>query len=150
MERDWLDQLQAQERAERDRQIQEAAARNKLIYQEAPKIFERLLASFKTVAANCKVSGVTMRFDRPERELGRVMVTIHRGNTPLRTGVEIQFFPESQEIKCSSEVGGTQIFHFGVTYGAVSLYHDSRRINKIDTVCEIALKPLLSAARALH
>jgi hypothetical protein len=150
MERDWLDGLQTQERVERERQIQEAAARNRLIYQEAPKIFERLLASFKTVAANCRVSGVTLRFDRPEQELGRVIATIDRGVAPLRTGVNIQFFPESQEVKCTSEVGGTQTFYFGVTFGAVSLYHDGRRISKIDTVCEMALKPLLSAARALH
>lgn len=150
MSGDWLDELQAEEKAERERYIQEAAARNKLIAQEAPRMFERLLASFKAVAGNCRVPGVALRFDRPERDLGRVTVTIHRGVTPLRTDVNVTLDLENQEVKTASQVGGTQTFHFGVTYGVVSLYQESTRISKLETVCEIALKPLLSAAKALH
>jgi hypothetical protein len=151
MERDWLDELQTHERAEREREIQDAAARNKLISQEAPRIFDKLLACFRSHAANCRVSGVTLRLERPERDLGRLIATVQGRSVPLKTGMNIQLDLDRQEIKCSSEVGGTETFYFGVSYGTnVSLYQDGRLIPQMDTVCATVLRPLLIAAKALH
>ncbi len=151
MAKDWLDELQAQERAEREREIQEAGARNKRVSIEAPRIFDKLLASFRLAAFNCKVGGVTLRVERPERDLGRLIAIVHRGPVPLKTGVNIQLDLERQEIKCSSELGGTETFYFGVGYGNdVGLYQDGKPIHKLDTVCDMVLRPLLSAVKALH
>lgn len=151
MDRDWLDELQTEERAEREREIQAAASRNKLILEEGPRIFDKLLACFRTTALNCKVSGLTLRLERPERDLGRLIAVVHRGSVPLTTGVNIQLDLDKQEITCSSEVGGTKNFYFGVGYGNdVGLYQDGVPVRKLEAVCEMVLKPLLTAARALH
>lgn len=151
MEKDWLDQVQAGERAGLEREIQEAAARNRLIAAEAPRVFEALLASFRRAAFNNKVSGVTLRVERPERDLGRLIATVHRGATPLKTSVDIQLDPDTQEIRCSSQVGGTEMFYFGVVSpGTVCLFRDGRPVYKIDSVPEMVLRPLVTAVKALH
>ena len=151
MEKDWLDQVQAGERAELEREIREAAARNRLISAEAPHVFEALLASFRRAASSNKVSGVTLRLERPERDLGRLIATVQRGATPLKTSVDIQLDPDTQEIRCSSQVGGTETFYFGVVSpGTVGLFRNGRPVYKIDSVPELVLRPLVSAVKALH
>src|SRR5579863_6793287 len=135
MDGDWLDEVQAGERAELEREIREAKARNKLISAEAPKMFDALLVSFRRAAVTCNVSGVTLRLERPERDLGRLIATVHRGATPLKTCVDVLFDPDTQEVRCTSQVGGTETFYFGIiSPGKVGLFRDGRPIYKMDTV----------------